>query len=56
MLMQNNWDKEGVLCETCERGMSRIGGLFSFLAILIRIIKRYGSVIPSWLYLFSVGG
>lgn len=55
MLMQNIWVGEGVLCEMCEQGMSRIVGLLLLLAILIRIIKRYGSVILSSLYLFSLG-
>ena len=56
MLMQNIRGEERVLCEMCEQGMSWIAGLLSLLAILIRIIKRYGSVILCSLYLFSSGG
>ena len=56
MLIQNIRGEEGVLCEMCEQGMSWIGGLLSLLAILIRIIKTYRSVILSSLYLFPLGG
>ena len=56
MLIQNIRSEEGVSCEMCEQGMSWIGGLLSLLAILIRIIKRYRSVILCSLYLFSLGG
>ena len=56
MLIQNIRGEEGVLCEMCEQGMSWIAGLLSLLAILIRIIKTYGSVILCSLYLFSLGG
>lgn len=45
MLMQNIWVEEGVLCEMCQQDMSWIAGLLSLLAILIRIIKGYGSVV-----------
>lgn len=63
MLMQNIRGEERVLCEMCEQGMSWIAGLLLLLllliiiiAILIRIIKTYGSVIFCSLYLFSLGG